>query len=1100
MNGEILFRNIYEHVKVPIFVIDVEAAGDFIFNCINPAFEEATGLHIKDVAGKRFNEISGFSEDEAATLRGDCRHCLEANDVVHCEEPCIGRGRGVSWLMQLAPVRDEAGKIIRIIGSSVNITDLKRLEDAHRESETRYRAIVETFDGLIYICSQDYRIEFMNKQLIDRTGYDGTGELCYKVLHGLDSICSWCVNKQVFAGETVRWEVLSPKDNRWYYVVNTPIYHSDGSISKQAMILDITERKRVQSIMQARLRLLEFANAHSMDEFLTATLDEVEALTGSSIGFYHFLEADQRTLSLQNWSTNTLENMCNAPGKGSHYDVSQAGVWVDCIHERRAVIHNDYASLPHRKGMPEGHAAVIRELVVPVFRGNLIKAIVGIGNKPYDYDDSDVEIVSQLGDLSWDIVERMQAEDALRCSEKEKTILNQIANIFLTVADEAMYGEVLAVVLQVMKSKFGIFGYMEENGDLIMSSLTREIWNECQVPDKSIVFPEDSWGESLWGKAIKEKKSFNSDGPFHTPEGHIQIHHFLTVPIVYGQETIGLIAVANKKGGYSKEDKDLLERIVSRVSPILYARLQRDIQEEMRVKVEMELKESEEKYRLLIMNAGEAIFVVQDEVVKFPNPKALEMIGYSAEELAEFPFIDLIHSGDKDTVLKGHLKLPEGERRPEANPFRIINKKGKDMWVQLITARIIWEKKPGILCFLRDVSEEKRLEAQFMHAQKMEAVGRLAGGVAHDYNNMLTVIIGNTELALMDVAPPDPLHKQLREIREVAGRSADLTRQLLAFARKQTITPKALDLNATVSGMLNMLRRLIGEEIDLAWRPGADLWVVKIDPGQIDQVLANLCVNARDAITGVGKVTIETGNITFDKAYCASNIDFEPGEYVLLAVSDDGCGMDEETKAHLFEPFFTTKGVGRGTGLGLATVYGIVRQNDGFINIYSELAQGTTFKIYFPRYKVEPAEEHVESAAEIPLGGNETVLIVEDEEAILDLGKRILEDFGYTVLIAKTPEEAIRLVKENAGDIHLLITDVVMPEMNGRALAERLTAIVPDLKYLYMSGYTADVIAHRGILEEGVHFIQKPFSKKDLAVKVRKVLDQKSADGNRRLC
>jgi two-component system cell cycle sensor histidine kinase/response regulator CckA len=291
---------------------------------------------------------------------------------------------------------------------------------------------------------------------------------------------------------------------------------------------------------------------------------------------------------------------------------------------------------------------------------------------------------------------------------------------------------------------------------------------------------------------------------------------------------------------------------------------------------------------------------------------------------------------------------------------------------------------------------------------------------------MLTVIIGNTEMALMDVASSDPLYARLQNVDNAARRSADLTRQLLAFARKQTISPKVLNLNDTVSGMLEMLRRLIGEDIDLAWRPWAELWPVMMDPSQIDQVLANLCVNARDAIAGVGKVTVETGNIALDEDYCATHPDFIPGEYVLLAVSDDGCGMDQETRAHLFEPFFTTKGVGKGTGLGLATVYGIVKQNDGFINVYSEPGQGTTFKIYFPRHKAEPAGALVETAAETPPGGRETVLMVEDEKAILDLGKSILEKLGYAVLIAKTPGEAIRLVEEHTDDIHVVLADVVL--------------------------------------------------------------------------
>ena len=422
-----------------------------------------------------------------------------------------------------------------------------------------------------------------------------------------------------------------------------------------------------------------------------------------------------------------------------------------------------------------------------------------------------------------DISERRQAEEALRRSEKEKTILNQIADIFLTIPDEAMYGKVLDIVLAVMKSRFGIFGYIGETGDLIVPSLTREIWDECQVTDKSIVFPSDSWGDSLWGKAIREKKAYFSEGSFRTPEGHIHIHDFLATPIVYGENAIGLISVGNSEGGYAEEDRNLLERIAFRVSPILHARLQKDIQERRRMAIEGHLRESEEKYRLLVTNADEAIFIIQDEVIKFPNPKAMQLTGYSAAELTEIPFIDLVHTADKPAVLQRYARLREKGRSAEAYPFRILDKKENDIWVRFTTAPIIWEKKPGILCFLTDITEEKKLEAQFMQAQKMEAVGRLAGGVAHDFNNMLTVIMGHMEMALVQVAPSDPLHAQLQEVNKAALRSADLTRQLLACARKQTIAQRVLELNDTVSGMLKMLRRLIGEDIDLAWKPGTEL-------------------------------------------------------------------------------------------------------------------------------------------------------------------------------------------------------------------------------------------------------------------------------------
>jgi len=406
-------------------------------------------------------------------------------------------------------------------------------------------------------------------------------------------------------------------------------------------------------------------------------------------------------------------------------------------------------------------------------------------------------------------------------------------------------------------------------------------------------------------------------------------------------------------------------------------------------------------------------------------------------------------------------------------------------------------KVVGLIGVILDITEQKRSEkentnltAQIQQAQKMESVGRLAGGVAHDFNNMLGVILGHTEMAMDQVDPAQPLHADLEEIRTAANRSADLTSQLLAFARKQMIAPKILDLNKTVTSMLKMLRRLIGEDIHLNWQPDANLWPVKVDPSQIDQILANLCINARDAISDIGKMTIETGNCSFDEDYCAAYAGFPPGEYVLLAVSDNGCGMDKETLSHLFEPFYTTKVIGKGTGLGLATVYGIVRQNNGFINVYSEPNQGTTFKIYLPRHVGKAEQLRTKGPAEAASRGHETILLVEDEPSILAMTARMLVKQGYTVLSASTPGAAIRLARERSGEIHLLMTDVVMPEMNGRDLAKNLLSLFPHLKRLFMSGYTANVIAHHGVLDEGVYFIQKPFSIKELAAKVREALDQ----------
>jgi signal transduction histidine kinase/ActR/RegA family two-component response regulator len=388
------------------------------------------------------------------------------------------------------------------------------------------------------------------------------------------------------------------------------------------------------------------------------------------------------------------------------------------------------------------------------------------------------------------------------------------------------------------------------------------------------------------------------------------------------------------------------------------------------------------------------------------------------------------------------------------------------------------------------IRKAKEMEGQLVQAQKMESVGRLAGGVAHDYNNISGIIIGYTELCLGKVSPLNSIHDFLQEILAAAKRAASITRQLLAFARQQTIAPKVIDMNKAVAGMLKILRRLIGENIELIWLPGEDTWPVKIDPTQVDQILANLCVNAKDAIADVGRITIETGGATVKAEDCAPQADFSPGDFSTLVVSDTGKGMTSEILDKVFEPFFTTKAVGQGTGLGLATVYGIVKQNNGFITVESELGKGTRVKIYLPRDGGAAIDASADTPDEIPRGQGEKVLLVEDDAAILKLGSQMLTRLGYTVLAANSVQEAIEMANQGKEKIDLLITDVIMPNMNGREMAKRLRTSQPRLKVLFMSGYTANVIAHHGVLEEGIHFLPKPFSKKRLAVSVSKALSQ----------
>lgn len=475
--------------------------------------------------------------------------------------------------------------------------------------------------------------------------------------------------------------------------------------------------------------------------------------------------------------------------------------------------------------------------------------------------------------------------------------------------------------------------------------------------------------------------------------------------------------------------------------------------------------------------------------IEYVNTKFTEVTGFTLDEVVgKTPRI--LKSGETPAEEYQALWETINAGREWHGEFHNKRKDGSLFWerASISPIRDLNGKITHYLAIKEDITEEKALQAQLLQAQKMEAVGRLAGGVAHDFNNMLLVILGNSELAMLMIDAGHPVYESLKEIIKAANRSVNLTRQLLAFARKQTIKPQILDLNETVASMLKMLQRLIGEDIELVWKPAPSLWPVKIDPAQIDQILANLAVNARDAISNVGNLIIETENVVFDETYAKSHPALLPGEFVLLAVSDTGSGISQEILPRIFEPFFTTKAEGQGTGLGLATVYGIVKQNNGFVNIYSELGQGTTFNIYLPRTMEETTTKY-EADARKMLPGTETVLIVEDDPSILNFSQIVLKRCGYTVLAAQTPAEALALVERHEGPIHLLLTDVVMPEMNGKELSNRLVSLRPGIKVLYMSGYTADVIAHRGVIEDNLQFLQKPFSLSALTAKVRETLD-----------
>jgi len=497
----------------------------------------------------------------------------------------------------------------------------------------------------------------------------------------------------------------------------------------------------------------------------------------------------------------------------------------------------------------------------------------------------------------------------------------------------------------------------------------------------------------------------------------------------------------------------------------------------------------------LMESAAQAILSVdRTGRIVLVNRRTEEMFGYTRDELLGSRMEVLLpidqragHAAHRDRYFVAPHARPMGIGMELAGR----RKDGQEFPVEVSLSYVEMEEGIFAIAFVSDTSQRKQLEDQLMHAQKMEAVGRLAGGVAHDFNNMLTVISGYNRMILDELSALDPLRGYAEEILKAADRAGALTNQLLAFSRRQIMKPRVMNVNATLAGTEKMLQRLIGEDIELKLVLSSDTGNIKADPNAVEQAIVNLAVNARDAMPLGGRLTVETGNVELDESYAKSHMGVTPGEFVMIAVSDTGVGMDAATKRRIFEPFFTTKEKGKGTGLGLATVYGIVKQTGGDIWVYSEPGQGTTFKLYFPRVHSTTGESPEDGASsEDESGPSATLLLVEDEQSVRDLTVKMLQRLGYRVLVAAGGAEAIEISRSYAGTIALLVTDVVMPGMSGRQVADALQAARPELKVLYLSGYTEDTVVHHGVLDAGVEFLPKPFSREALGKKIRSVLGE----------
>ncbi len=1108
---------------------------DYRYLAVNDAYAELYGAAPGQIVGHTVADFCGQALFEAE-IKPQLDRCL-AGEGVHYEVQVDFPGRGRRWMaMGYYPYCDERGEIRGVVSHGLDITERKQAEDALRESEARYRSLAENFpNGALFLFDQDFRYLAADGEALSRAGLTGdqiVGRTVAEVFPELVDIVQPHA-EAALQGREGYYEV--EYKGRTYSNQALPIRSSTG-LRGQALVVtqDITERKQAEAALRDSEELFRTVfeqsavgiaqvmpdgrftrvNARFCD-IVGYTQDEISGLTFRDIthpddlhldhdyiarvmvGEIDSFEIEKRYVHKDGHPVwiRLYSNVVRNEDGGMKYAIATV---ADITERKQAEQALRESEQRYRRLVESIQDSVYvlnkewRHIVVndaaerftQIPRDRLLGAKLtdlfpGIETTPFFaafrrvMESRNPEVVATEytfanGRQGWyevhiypapegilcisrDITERKRAEEALRESEKRfRDVVSSLPG----------------AVYQLVRRSNGAFEtrFMSEGAGSLFNRPLEELWDSARLFDD--LHPADVPG--MWSSIEESAQTLT---PWR--------REFRLVPRV----------------GEPKWLRGVSSPRVLSSGDICWTGVVLDVTE--RKRAEQALQESERQKELILNATAEMIAYYDPDLrVVWANRASAESVGRSPQELIGLPCYEIWHQRHDPCpdcpVLKARDdKAPrQGEQQSPDGRYWFL--RGYPVFDE-------GDNVIGLVEFGQDITERKqaeadksRLEEQFHQAQKLEAVGRLAGGVAHDFNNILTVILGHTAMAMEGLEPAQPLFADLEQIRQAAERSANLTRQLLAFARKQTITPQVLDLNETIEGMLKMLRRLIGENIDLAWLPRTGLWPVKVDPSQVDQILANLCINARDAIDGVGKITIETDLVVFDEAYCHSHAGVTPGEFVLLAVSDNGCGMDRATLANIFEPFFTTKGPDQGTGLGLATVYGIVKQNSGFINVYSEPGQGATFKIYLPPHTPRTGSAPPESPAHSPAArGHETILLVEDEPMVLNLGQRMLESFGYRVLAAATPGEAIRLAEEHAGEIHLVVTDVVMPEMNGRELLKSLLSFYPDLRHLFMSGYTANVIAHQGVLEEGVNFIQKPFTIQALAASVRQVLDSK---------
>ncbi|UCF85989.1 MAG: PAS domain S-box protein [Desulfobacteraceae bacterium] len=947
-------------------------------------------------------------------------------------------------------LRDQAGQAVGIFGVSRDITERKRAEEALRESEERYRSILETAPHSITITRvKDGRCLQVNEGFCQMRGYSRE-----EVLGRTPFELNLYVNQEdregiikilKETGEVNGFEVQYQK--RDGTAIDTLLsarpleYENEDCLI--AVVTDVTELKGAQQALRKRLayeKMLADISTRAIlieDKDISRCLDECLEIMGktfyvSRIYIFEYHHEPGTADNTFEWVSDGIapqkENLQGIPMKKYSW-------WMEMMNNNKIINYKDIEDMP---GEPEKELLRSQNiksiLVVPLFVNNAFYGFMGLDECRYHrkWLDEDVDILKTTAQIISNAFESKQAEESLRESEEKYRALFETAQDAIFLSDER------GGFLDVNHAACESLGYTKEE---LLELCNKDIDADPRGYE-AFVQVRDGLAENIRFDVDQRRK----DGTL--------------LPV----EITGCFFTS---GG---------QRISMAIA--------RDITE--RKKAEEALRESEEKYRLLVENATDAIFVMQDEKVKFPNPRAMEIGRQLAVDLEQVPFMNYIHPEDREMVIERHKGRLKSDNVPSTYSFRLIGRDGEELWMELNAVLISWEGKPATLNLLRDITAQKKMETQLQQVRKMEALGTLAGGIAHDFNNLLMGIQGRTSM-MMDMDSSQKYYNDLKGIEDIVKSAADLTNQLLGFARSGKYEVKPTDLNELIHKTSQMFGRT-KKEIKIQTKYQKDIWAVEVDRGQIEQVMLNLYVNAWQAMPGGGDLYLQTDNVTLDENY-AQPYKVNPGRYVKISVTDTGVGMDKATKEKIFEPFFSTKEMARGIGLGLASAYGIIKNHDGIINVFSEEDEGATFDIYLPVSDKEVIEE--KKLPETVIRGTETVLLVDDEDMIIGVGEKILKRMGYDVLTARDGKEAIKIYKEHQDKIDIVVLDMIMPEMGGGETYDRLKEINPDIKVILSSGYSVEGQASE-ILKRGCNgFIQKPFRMKRLSKKIAEVMEKK---------